>query len=242
MSLITHAFEDLAQSLRVLLEADARAHRYGLLMTDRHEAVGNIETAVSSVLNAFHSLRDAIQKESGEGAVDWYKVDALAFVCAVRNARHHNKANRIRTVYTYHAQESENPMQLEQYVFVDYPAADETGDTFDVYLSWSDLKSLLDLPRQESRIPSETCDLIRAYIGSEVFDEYCGCYGLPASKVFINLVPLIVNAAVAIVPKIKKMVNGESTESRFFIEHFMTVGKADTHKPEVNCGPFALPG
>ncbi|MGE4505969.1 MAG: hypothetical protein AB7D51_11525, partial [Desulfovibrionaceae bacterium] len=180
MSLITSAFEDLAQSLRILLEADARANRFGLLVTDRHEAVGNIESAVSSVLNAFHSLRDAIQKENKEGDIDWNKIDALAFICAVRNARHHNKANKIRTIYTYHAQEADNPLQLEQYVLVDFPAADESGDTFDVYLSWADLNALLELPRGESRLSSETCTLIRGYIGSDLFEKYSSFYGLPS--------------------------------------------------------------
>ena len=59
---IEHAFEELAQGLRVLLEADFKANRGGLLLVDRAEAVGNIENALSSVLNAFHSLYDAIEK------------------------------------------------------------------------------------------------------------------------------------------------------------------------------------
>jgi hypothetical protein len=61
LDLITFAFDDLAQSLRVLLEADYHARR--LLFVDRAEAVGNIETALSSVLNAFHSLSDAIDAQ-----------------------------------------------------------------------------------------------------------------------------------------------------------------------------------
>ena len=39
---ITDAFEDLSHALRVLLEADIRAHRQGLIQIDRAEAVGSI--------------------------------------------------------------------------------------------------------------------------------------------------------------------------------------------------------
>lgn len=63
MSQITDAFEDLSHALRILLEADDRAHRQGLLQIDRAEAVGNIDTALGAVLNAFHSLYDAQEKE-----------------------------------------------------------------------------------------------------------------------------------------------------------------------------------
>jgi hypothetical protein len=70
--------------------------RSGLLAVDRQEAVGNVETSLSSVLNAFHSLYDAIEKELGDHSVDWYSTPELATVLALRNARHHNKANRTR--------------------------------------------------------------------------------------------------------------------------------------------------
>ena len=59
-SLIDYAYDDLAHGLRVLLEAHIHAN-HGLLVTDRAEAVGNIETSLSAVLNAFHSLYDAIE-------------------------------------------------------------------------------------------------------------------------------------------------------------------------------------
>ena len=75
--LIEHSFEELAQSLRILLEANWRANQGGLLMVDRAEAVGNIETALTSVLNAFHSLYDAIEKQLGSNPIDWYKLESL---------------------------------------------------------------------------------------------------------------------------------------------------------------------
>jgi len=90
---IEHSFEDLSQSLRVLLEADFKANRGGLLFVDRAEAVGNIETGLTGVLNSFHSLYDAIGKQLEKSPIDWYKSAPLAIILAIRNARHHNAAN-----------------------------------------------------------------------------------------------------------------------------------------------------
>ncbi len=240
-ALISHAFEDLAQSLRVLLEADFRANRGGLLATDRPEAVGNIETALSSVLNAFHSLYDAVEKQLKSQPIDWHSVGELAIVLAIRNARHHNKANRIRTLYTYHAHEAPKPTKTLNYVLIDFPALDEGADTFDVCLSWGDLSSLLQMPKAESRIASETVKVIRKYLHSENFESYAQTHGVPPSRVFFNVVPLLVNAGAKIVPLIKTHIKSDSTESEFFSYHFATVTPADVGNPEVLCCPFALP-
>lgn len=236
-NLIDHAHDDLAHSLRVLLEADYHANRAGLLFTDRPEAVGNIETALGAVLNAFHSLYDAIDRQLGNPLVDWYRTGELATILAIRNARHHNHASKIRTLYTYHARESEWPDRMSQYVLIDFNSPEEGADTFDVYLSWADLASLLSMPANESRIRLSSRDAIRAYLGAERFDSYAAYYGLDRSRVFFNIVPLIVNAAIVITPLIKPHLTALSLESRTFAELFDGMVPADTKAPEVNCGP-----
>lgn len=75
--LLTNSFEELCQYFRVLLEADHRANRGNLLQVDRAEAVGNIETSLSAVLNAFHSLYDAMQKNGSSASLDWYACGEL---------------------------------------------------------------------------------------------------------------------------------------------------------------------
>lgn len=239
--LIEHAFEELAQSLRVLLEANYRANVAGLIQVDRAEAVGNIETAVTSVLNAFHSLYDATKKQLAENPIDWYKTGELAIILAIRNARHHNKANRIRTLYSYHTQEAEAVNRMEQYVLIDFPCIEDDGTTFDVYISWADLSTLLSLPKSESSLAPETVKLIEEYINSKEFAKYSSSYDLPETRAVINLVPLLVNAAATIVPLIESHCCGESTESKAFRAHFCCVSKAETKKHVVNCGPFVLP-
>ncbi len=239
--LIEHAFEEFAQSLRISLEASFNANQGGLLMVDRAEAVGNIENAFTSMLNAFHSLYDATEKQLRASTIDWYGTEALAIILAIRNARHHNKANKIRTLYTYHTQEAERLQHMEQYVFVDFTIDDEGADTYDLYISWYDLNLFLDLPEKESRIKPDTCNSIKEYINASKFIEYANYYELPESKVFINVIPLIVNAAATVVPSIKTHCKGNSTESEFFSDHFSTVIHADTKNHEFTCGPFVLP-
>ncbi len=237
---IEYAFEELAQSLRVLLEADFKANRGRLLLVDRAEAVGNIENALTSVLNAFHSLYDAIEKQLGSNPINWYESGPLAIVLAIRNARHHNKANRIRTLYTYHTQEAEQIQHMEHYVLVDFVTPDEGADTFDVFLSWADLQLLLEMPTSESRVRQLTKDAIRDYLDTGKFVEYSNYYHLEESRVFFNVVPLFVNAAATIVPLIKQYCGSGSTESKFFAEHFSTVVHADAKHHDIICGPFVL--
>jgi hypothetical protein len=239
-TIVDHAFDDLAHSLRVLLEANYRAHGGGLLQIDRAEAVGNIETALGAVLNAFHSLYDAIGIQFSNRPIDWYANGPLATMLALRNARHHNKANKIRTLYNFHAREFADPRRMTNYVLIDFPATEEGGDTFDVYLSWFDFKQLLSMPKSVNRLSAETCDLIKEYLGSSKFHSYARHYDLTEKHVFFNVVPLIVNAAATITPLIKDHITPLSMESDTFSILFADLGHADTHHPEVVCGPIAL--
>ncbi|MGL4767514.1 MAG: hypothetical protein ACRCV6_05485 [Formosimonas sp.] len=241
MPLITDSFEDLAQALRVLLEADRRANHDGLLQIDRAEAVGNIETALASTLNAFHSLYDALDKVGQSNLIDWYNTPELATVLVLRNARHHNQAKKIRTMYSYYAQEAKKVGHMEMYVLVDFPSGDADGDTFDVYLSWADLSSLLNLPQTESRIRPSIAQAIRDYLGTDKYRHYAEHFQQEEDQVFFNVVPLLVNAATKVVPKIKTMVSPRSTESEIFISLFEDLSPADTKNPDVNCGPIAYP-
>jgi hypothetical protein len=240
MNQVTDAFEDLSHALRVLLEADIRAHRQGLLQLDRAEAVGNIETALAAVLNAFHSLHDAISKEGHGNIIDWYKTPELATVLTLRNARHHNQAKKIRTMYSYYTQESEIIGRMEMYILVDFPAQEEDADTFDVYLSWADLKTLLALPSRATRIKESVAQSIRTYIRTAKFQDYATYYHLDEERIFFNVVPLLVNAAVKLVPLIEHLVSPRSMEGETYLTLFQHVLPTDTQNHEVNCGPIAL--
>lgn len=218
--MINDAFDDLSHSLRVLLEANDKAYRQGLLIVDRAEAVGNIETAFASVLNAFHSVHDAMKKSPNCAGLDWYKYPELALVLVLRNARHHNHARKVRTVYSYYAQEANKVGGVEMYVFVDFPAQEGDADTFDVYVSWSDLNELLSMPPGDTRIREPLKLALREYLGAKKFCEYAGYFQMDESRIFINVVPLIVNAGIILVSHIRDDVKPLSTESEVFLSHF----------------------
>jgi hypothetical protein len=240
-ALIDQAYDDLAHSLRILLEAHYHANRGGLLFVDRDEAIGNIETALSAVLNAFHSLHDSIEAGLGRPLIDWYKTGPLATILAIRNARHHNKANKIRTLYSYHARGMWRPDQMRQYVLIHFNSPEEGADTFNVYLSWADLETLLAMPRSESRLRPEACAVIRDYLGAARYEDYAMSYDLRKDRIFFNVIPLIVNAAAVITPLVKPYLTGRSMESRTYATLFEDMIPADTKRPDVTCGPFVFP-
>ena len=239
MNPISDTFEDLAHALRVLLEADFRAKAGGLLHVDRAEAVGNIESALAGVLNSFHSLYDATSKD-GSLSIDWQATPELSTILALRNARHHNHAKKIRTLYTFYNQEAEKVGRMETYVLVDFPATEDGGDTFDLYLSWKDLKHLLSMPQSTTRIRLANAEAIRKYLGAGRFAAYAKGYDQSEDRVFFNIVPLICNAAAILVPKIFSLVTPQSTESQTYLWLFSDMPQSDTSKPEVNCGPVAF--
>jgi hypothetical protein len=186
-------------------------------------------------------LYDAIDTELGRPLIDWYITGELATILAIRNARHHNKANKIRTLYSYHARGSWRPDGMRQYVLIDFNSPEEGADTFDVYLSWADLEILLAMPRTESRLRPEVSALIHDYLGTAQYGDYAAAYELGKDRVFFNVVPLIVNAAAVITPLVRPYLTGRSMESRTYAALFEDMISADTKRPDVACGPFVLP-
>jgi len=240
--MISHAFEDLAQALRVFLEAHYKLNS-GLINIDRAEAVGNIEIAFNSVINAFHSLYDSIGKELRHQPINWYLTPELCLILAIRNARHHNLANKIRNIFNYHVQNNKNPTDKSTYLIVDFPAPpeEENGDCFDFHLSWADFVTLMSLPRAKSRLKNGTEDLIKKYLNSEAFEEYAAYRNVEKDKIFFNVVPLVLNAGIAIHPHIKSSIKPISTESKHFYWHFEHVCPALTKKHEMDFLEISLP-
>ncbi len=239
--MISSAFEDLAQALRMLLEANYRAHGENLLFVDRAEAVGNIDIAFNSVANSFHSVFDAIEKELGSHPVDWYQEPELTTILAIRNARHHNKANKIRHLYNYHVQSCAKPQDRKRYVLVDFPAQEEGADTFEVHLSWSDLETFLSLPTKENKLRPQAVQAIRSYLDADKFQKHATKHRVPITNVFFNVVPLIVNAAAKLVPHIKSHIRAASSEAQTFSQLFAAMPPADTHKHTVDTIVLFLP-
>lgn len=240
--MLTHSFEDLAQSFRMLLEAHYSLNR--LLHVDYPEAIGTLEGGINTQLNAFHNINDAIQKNK-EIKFDWHTTPELRVLLAIRNARHHNKANRIRTLFNFHRYESNKPQDIAHYFYVDFPAPpeEEGGDFFDIPISWGDLDLFLSLPQKESQLHPEVRGLIREYLNADSFEHQANELGLSKDKIFINFVPLTLNAGIAIYPYIADHIepDPDSTEASYFLHHFKTTHPALTKKHETGVIAFKLP-
>jgi hypothetical protein len=234
--MITDAFEGFAHSLRILLEAVYRSQE--LLMVDAHEAAGNIEQGLTNALNAYHSVYDSALAHGIK--FDWYGTPETATLLAIRNARHHNSANRIRGLYTYHLQQK-TPENWKPYVIVDYPTTEDGGDTFDLPISWYDLKTLLNLPSGESRLRSSARESILDYLVAEKMDSYAAEQGVEEEAVFINVTPLMVNAARKFVPAVRPHLKPRSMESKIYSQLFENVMAADTHSHVVDKISIFLP-
>jgi len=126
------------------------------------------------------------------------------------------------------------------YVLVNFPSPEEGASTFEVYLSWSDFDEFLSLPKSESRLDQSTGNLIRSYLKTDRFREYARDYDLSEKRVFFNVVPLIVNAAATITPKIKDSLKIFSLEGETYAALFADMEHALIDRPDVNCGPIAL--
>jgi hypothetical protein len=237
---LTHSFEDLTQTFRVLLESDWKFKQ--LIDVDRPEAVGTLETAINAKLNAFHNLYDLMLQEL-ENPIDWYATPELCVILAIRNARHHNKANRIRSIYNFHTQTSDRPTDEKRYLYVDFPANpdEEGGDFFDVPLSWADLEIFLSLPRKESRLRPEARDVVREYLNADGFEAEADELGIGKENIFFNFVPLTLNAGIALHPFIKDKVEPASIESKSFLDLFGSIGSAVTKEHEYEELEFSLP-
>ena len=239
--MLSHSFEDLAQTFRVLIEAQFKLGQ--LITIDRPEAVGNIETSVNAMLNAFSNLYDLMQQEL-DSPVDWYATPELCVVLAIRNARHHNNANRIRTIYNYHVQNSSSPTDTSKYFYVNFPANpnEEGGGFFDVgiYLGGF-ITTVLDMPRSQSRLRSSARELIRNYLNADQFEADAAAADLTNEDILINFVPLATNAGIALSPYIREHIQAASTEATAFLSHFENVAPAITQSHDSEEIDFMLP-
>ena len=233
--MISPAFESFAHSLRIMVEVNERSHK--LLLLDPHEAAGNIEQAVTQVLNAFHSFYDSSKDEA---AFDWYGTVETATILAVRNARHHNIANRIRGLYAYHLQ-LPNPQNPSSYVYVDYPEAEDAGYTFDIPISWFDMNQMLHLPSEEVRLKNKIQQSILDYLDEQKMNNYAAGYNVPNEHIFFNSVPLIVNALIKLMPILRGYIKPESVEAETFADLYKYVLPSKTHRHVVNTFTLALP-
>jgi hypothetical protein len=227
--MIAQAFEDLSHAMRVLLEARIGAN--ALFTVDYAEAVGNIEAGLSRVLDSFHSLYDAMEKDGIRDRVDWYATPELCVILVLRNARHHNLCSKVRTIFRYHDNIVIPPTKRKKYLIMSFPPGEEDASPMDLPLSLGDLEALLRLPLSESRIGKSTAPLMEDYLSLPVARDAATRARLTVSDMFFDVIPLIVNAGIALHPHIKDRIKHLSTESKHFDWHFAEVLPARMRTP-----------
>lgn len=217
--MISNRFETLAQAFRVFAEQQLRFRQ--LFLIDAPEAVGNLDHAIDGILNAFHGLYDAAKLEA-IGAFDFYADPICAFVLRLRNARHHNQANGVRSIY----RRARDEVSRIDYLLVTFAAGrNEEGGAFaEHYLAWSDILTVLDL-QSDKYAASITAG--RDAIGAGKFETWCRAHGYSERQIFINIIPILSAAGSACISALAKYIEPRSVEAEAFLSIFQNAQPAD---------------
>lgn len=102
---------------------------------------------------------------------------------------------------------------------------------------------MLTLPRKESHLRPEVRERIRKYLNADSFESAASEAGLGKQHIFINYVPLSLNAAIALYPNVVDLVtpHEDSIEAKYFLHHFQTTAPALTNVHEQGVLAFNLP-
>lgn len=222
--MISDRFETLAQAFRVFAEQQIRFRP--LFMIDAPEAVGNLDHAIDGILNGLHGLHEAVKLEAKD-AFDFYGNPICAFVLRLRNARHHNHANRVRSIYR-RARDEQPPVN---YLLVSFAAGpgEEGGRFGEYHVAWSDVLAVLAL---EPKKYAASVAAGRDSIGAEIFEAWCAENGYSNDQIFINLIPILSAAGSACAEPLAKYIRPESVEGEAFLNIFQTVERADFDRQE----------
>ncbi len=191
-----------------------------LFAVDKDEAIANLELGMTNILNTFHSLYDACNENTAI-KVEWYSIPELLVVLSVRNAKHHNHANKIRSFFSAKAKEIVAKIEKKT-LLVDFPKDDCQLGCIDFYISWSDFDAYLSLPRKnvKEKKLEEAKLLVREYLNADAFESYATASKLDFNDIYINLVPLVMNAGIFLYPSIKDFLTLTSSEAESFNDYF----------------------
>lgn len=217
--MISRRFESLAQAFRVFVEQHFRLPN--LILIDAPEAVGNLDHAIDGILNAFHGLYDAVKSEAND-AFNFYDDPLCAFVLRLRNARHHNQANGVRSVYR-RAQAEQDHIN---YIMIDFEAGDgEEGGSFaEHYMAWQDILAVLALEKDKYR---NSVAAGREAIQADMFEAWCAEHGYSEYQMFLNVIPILSAAGSACISQIARYIDPQSLEARAFLDIFQNVEPAN---------------
>ncbi|MDX0949478.1 hypothetical protein GOD93_28130 [Sinorhizobium medicae] len=234
MKSISEAFDSFAHALRVNTEHLIRTPE--LMKVDPQEAAGNLDQGLTSILNGFHSIYDAANDDP-RILFAWNREPTTTTLLAIRNARHHNHAHRIRSLEGYFTRAGRAHLSRE-YHLVTYGGGDGEMPLFVQAVSWTDIIDLLNMPFDMTRLSAAKVGAIRAYLGADSIASHVAAQTSNA-PVFFDMLPLIVNAAKAAIAVIEPYLEIHSMEGAGFKEHFEDVREVNTSV--LNCRVCTFP-
>lgn len=217
--MISDRFESLSQAFRIFAEQSIRLQ--ALFLIDAPEAVGNVDHAIDGILNAFHGLHDAVKIEAND-AFNFYGDPLCAFALLLRNARHHNQANGVRSIYR-RARGEDAPID---YLLVNFAAGagEEGGGFAEYYVAWADVLIAMDLqPRRYAASVAAGREALRA----DEFERWCAEHGYSNHQIFVNLIPILSAAGSACTRPLREHIQPQSVEAEAFLNIFQNVEPAD---------------
>jgi hypothetical protein len=216
--MISDRFESLSQAFRVFTEQHLRFRT--LFLIDAPEAVGNVDHAIDGILNAFHGLYDAAKIEAN-GAFNFYDDPLCALVLRLRNARHHNQANGLRSIYRC----ARSEVARVDYLLVNFAAGsgEEGGSFAEYYISWSDVLAVMALQAEKY---AASVAASREAISASQFEMWCVQHGYSERQIFVNLVPILSAAGSACIGALVKYIRPQSVEAEAFLDIFQSVEPA----------------
>lgn len=235
---LARSFESLAQSMRVLTEA---LFRYGeLVAIDRPEAIGNVEQSFASLLNSFHSLGDAVQRE--EDGPNWSSEPSFSTLRVIRNARHHNHANGIRTIFSFHSDTADiRSVSKEYLVFDAFGESGQVPPLLNLPISLSDILVLLEIDPAISRISLNLRGSLQSYMGIQNIVDRAQILGFTPERIFLATNPFTLAAGKVVSGYLNGRISLDSVEARSFMDLFATLPLPNFAQPLVHKIRFSLP-
>lgn len=228
------AADRVSNALRLYSETSLRTK--SLYAVDLEEAVDNLDRAFDGLLAGLHSLYDAMRNV--QCALDWYAHGDTAASIIVRNTRHHN----INGLF-----QSWNSLMLKQgglqrmagaaFLLVGYQLTAEEGQVSEYYVPWDDFRARLAMavanPKKGMlRQPEAIANLLNIECAFAVIGERATQDRYPANQVFINLVPIAMNAVTRAFSALReKGVPAQGYDSRVYFNHFAPGAIADLRRP-----------
>lgn len=228
-AVLSSAADRLGNSLRLYAEASLRSR--ALFATDQEEAIDNLDRAFDGILAGLHSMYDAMT--AARVSLDWHAHGDTAACILVRNARHHNAAGLF---------ESWNSRMLKHgglkrmagaaFLLVGYRHVAGEGRVSEYYVPWDDFRTRLAMPEARLRDPSALSALLDHDCAFATIKAQAAKERYPASQVYLNLIPLAMNAATRVFSALRLAgVSFAGFDSATYADHFAGNALADLQVP-----------